>query len=245
MIATLTMCSLDFDEAYVPHYLQHYNQQGIYKHFLMFHSKEAVDEEYFKQKYQSNDVCVYFTYGVWNSVVMQNAKHDLLKKLDIGIEDWIINSDIDEHAASERGNLKDKILEMAANNENCCIGRMVDRITEDGSFPNILPHLPLAEQFPISACIGRKLLRCQTRKLPITRGDISVLGGNHHVIPDHEKKAIYNDEVLTVNHYKWSAKTKEKLEERVRTHKAFFHWKESARFLYFLNKGRNITEFKQ
>lgn len=245
MIATLTMCSLDFDEDYIPHYLNHYNEQEIEKHILMLHSKKAVDEDYFRDKYSADNVTLFFTYGEWNCVVMQNEKHSLLKKLDIGIDDWIVNSDIDEHAEPKHCSLRSKISQMTANGENCCVGRMVDRITENGSFSKILPDIPLSEQFPLSANIGRRLLRCQTRKLPISRGDITILGGNHHVIPDHEKKAVYNDEILTVNHYKWTARIKDKLEERVRTHKAFYHWRESARFLDYLDKGGNINKFKQ
>lgn len=213
MITTFAMCSLDFDEDYIPHYLNHYNKQGIDRHILILHSKKSVDESLFKKKYSDNNISVFFNYGVWNSVVMQNAKHSLLKKLDIGIDDWIINSDIDEHAEPKHVSLRSKISEMTANGENCCIGRMVDRITENGSFSKILPDIPLSQQFPLSSDIGRKLLRCHTRKIPISRGDLTISGGNHLVIPDHKKKAVYNNEILTVNHYKWTDRIKDKLEE--------------------------------
>ena len=240
MIATLTVCSLDFDEDYIDHFIDFYDSQEVDYHILIIHSKEPVNEDTFRDYYSTKRVLIFFLYGMWNSKIAQEKKHSIIKELNLGENDWLIHADIDEHAESKNKTLRQKISEMIDNGENCCFGIMTDRIASDGSLPPILKTKTLSEQFPTVVNLTRAVLKGLTRKIPITRADIGVLGGSHDVVPEDLEKIVINDEVLVVNHYKWTKKVKEKLEERVKTHKEFYHWRESDRFLKFWGKFQTI-----
>jgi hypothetical protein len=240
MIATITMCSLDFDEAYIDHFLAFYDSQGVDHHFLILHSKSPTDENAYRDYYSTKKASVYFQYGEWNTKVSEDARHLVIKESGLTDKDWLIHTDIDEQAESVGQTLKEKIKKMEANGENCCSGSMIDRVSEDGSLPEIIPQKPLSEQFPRTADIGRSILWCQTKKIPITKANILVKGGHHELMPEFKSKAVFNSEILKVNHYKWTKNVKEKLQERVLTHKQFFHWKESARFLVFWKRSKTF-----
>jgi len=249
MIATLTMCSLDFDEKYIPHFLDHYNKQGVDRHFLILHSKEEVDEEWFQSKYCSDKVNVFFAYGEWNCEYLQGIKHNVLQKMNVTEDDWIINADIDEHVESIEGTLRDKILKMKQNGENACVGHMIDRIASDGGLPKILPELnidgtlpeitpelTLKKQFPIVSNFSKRTLKSYNKKISITRGDLRVKGGGHVLVKNNPKQTKRNREILMIHHYKWSENTISKLEERVKTHYRFQHRRESEKFLKLWNQ---------
>jgi len=243
MIATLTMCHAHYDEAYVPHFLQYYQDQGVDHCYLIFNANEDIDERYFEKKYCAHNVSLFFAYGEWNAKFSEEHKYKLLRQLAVTSNDWIINVDIDEHVETDSGTLKDKVEEMISNGENCCRGIMVDRIAIDGSLPEIKQDTTLSEQFPLTYDITRSVLRAETRKIPITRGDLDVTGGSHYLTEKAKAISTFNDEVLIVQHYKWNKNVIEKLEERIKTHKNIPHRRESQRFLH-LWKTRNILLYK-
>ncbi len=241
MIATLTMCHAYYDEAYVPHFLKYYQDQGVDHCYLIFHDKDKInEEEYFQEKYCAHNVTLFFVTGEWNAKFSEAHKHKLLKELNITAADWIINVDIDEHIECDSGNLKTKIEEMMANGENFCRGVIIDRIAADGSLPEIDMDIPLSEQFPLVSDFTYKVLKAETRKIPITRGDLNVTGGSHYLIEESKINAVPNEETLMVYHYKWNENTVEKLHERYKTHKNIPHRRESARFLRFWNRRGNM-----
>ena len=240
MIATLTMCHAYYDEAYVPHFLKYYQDQGVDHCYLIFNDKEEIDEEYLQEKYCAENVTLFFAIGEWNAKFSEEHKHTLLKHLNVTSDDWIINVDIDEHVECDSGNLKTKIEEMIANGENFCRGRMVDRIAIDGELKEINEDISLSEQFPFVSNFTRVVLRAETRKIPITRGDLNVTGGSHYLTEESKSLAIANQETLIVYHYKWKKNTVEKLQERYKTHKNFPHRRESARFLRFWQIRENL-----
>jgi len=231
MIATLTMCSLDFDEDYIPHFFKYYNSQGVDRHLLILHSKEPADEKFYLAKYSGENTNIFFVCGEWNANLSKSVRHGVLKKMGVGKNDWVINLDIDEHVETDCGTLKAKIEQMVANGENCCRGRMIDRIAIDGSLPEIKKDQPLSNQFPLVYDFTRKVLRAESKKIPITRGDLSVTGGSHYLTKESKDVAVFNPEILIVEHYKWSSNVVEKLKERFETHKNIPHRKESGRFL--------------
>ena len=240
MISTLTMCSLDFDEDYIPHFFDYYDKQGIDNHFLILHSKDEVDEDLFKSKYASNNINVFFSYGEWNCVFLENIKHNLLKKIGVGKDDWIINTDIDEQVETQIGTLREKVKELESNQENACIGLMVDRVESNGELPDIQPDQSLATQFPLISNITRRVLKGDIKKFPITRGDLNVKGGSHRLTEESSNKVKLNKEILTINHYKWTSNAIPKLQERIETHKKFVHWRESDRFLRYWESHKKL-----
>lgn len=240
MIATLTMCHAYYDEDYVPHFLKYYQEQGVDHCYLIFNANEDIDEEYLQEKYCAENVTLFFAYGEWNSKFSEQHKHVILKELNITADDWIINVDIDEHVETDSGTLKDKVEEMISNGENFCRGQLIDRIAIDGSLPKIDEDTPLSQQFPFVSNLIRRVLFAEARKIPITRGDLSVTGGSHYLTKDSQTKAVANKEVLLVQHYKWNQNTIEKLEERIKTHKNIPHRRESARFLRFWKRHNNL-----
>lgn len=241
MISTLTMCSLDFDEKYVRHYLDHYNRQGADRHYLIFHAKKPVEEKEIVARYGAGNVFISFLYGGWNADISVNTKHTLVKNIPNRAEEWFIHSDIDEQAECFAGTLKQKIEKMKSLKQHFCWGRMVDRIKRDGSIKKIIGEEGLSEQFPERANLGRKILKCDTRKVVICRGDIFLGAGNHRPLNKYRGSLLANREILTINHYKWAENVIDKLEERVRTHDGvFIHSKESERLLKFWGEHRKL-----
>jgi len=240
MIATLTMCSLDFDEDYIPHFLTYYNQQGVDRHLLILHSKKIVDEEALRDKYCNENIDIFFAYGEWNCIFLEGIKHNILKKIGVGQNDWIINTDIDEQVGVQNKTIKEKIFELEINQQNVCRGLIVDRIALNGELPEIQPEIPLSEQFPLYVNITRRLLKGDIRKFPITRGDLNVKGGSHRLTAESFDHANIHDEILTINHYKWTSNVIDKLQERIATHKSFAHWRESDRFLRYWKRHKNL-----
>lgn len=225
------MCSLDYDEAYLPHYIDYYDKQGIDRHAIILHSSQPIAEEIYLEKYYGRyaNVDLFFLCGDWNPGIQERVTQETLDKLNLSDDDWVINLDVDEFVEAEGKTLREKISEMERRGENCCVGAMVDRVAPEG-FPALLPDKPLHEQFPNIATITKDI-GGSTRKVPITRATLRVLGGHHHLTVSCREHAVVNSELLTVNHYKWTQTTIAKLRERVITNRKYPYWKESQRFL--------------
>jgi hypothetical protein len=241
MIAAITMCSLDFDEDYISHFLEYYRQQGIEYFYLLLHSKENVDSFDIEKKYKKDDTEIHYLIGDWNCKIVENFKQKIVDESILSENDWLVHVDIDEQVEVTGSTIKNKILEMENNLENCCLGQLTDRISQDGELKIIDNNSTLSEQFPIVSDVGSRVLKCFTRKTPIVRANIKMLGGNHNVLPEFRDSLKINQEILIVNHYKWNSKVLSKLEERVETHKdKFDHWLESARFLNYWDEQKKL-----
>jgi hypothetical protein len=114
-------------------------------------------------------------------------------------------------------------------------GRLLDRLAEDGSFPE-LDQRPLEQQFPLGAWVTARLISAHDTKVPLMRGSCPIVPGLHHT---HGRPLP--GVVASVHHYKWSAQVMERTIDRLCTLYAQnrLYWRESEVLLsYVKHYGR-------
>jgi len=241
MIFCPVICSIDFDEDYIDHFLKYYLNQGIDLISLILHSKNEMDKSYYIEKYKRNGVELDFYNGEWNSQISKEIKINKILNMELTGNDWVIYVDIDEFVECKNKTIKEKIHEMETMGQNCCYGFLVDRISENGDLPKIDKNIELKDQFPKLGKINQNIMGGFTRKVPIIRAHFRVNGGHHGVEESQRQFLKISPEKLMVNHYKWGGNLIEKLENRVETHKEKFgHWVESQRFLDYWRENNRI-----
>jgi hypothetical protein len=242
MIFCPVICSLDFDEGHIDHFVDYYLGQGIDLILLILHSRNVIDESRYIEKYRRHGVELGFHRGDWNSQISKEIKINEILNMGLTKNDWVIYVDVDEHVECKDKTIREKIHEMETMGQNCCYGFLVDRISENGDLPKIKKDVKLKDQFPKIGKITHDVVGGFTRKVPIIRANFRVNGGHHGVEESQRQFLVINSEQIRVNHYKWGENIIKKLETRVKTHreKKLGHWRESQRFLDYWRENNRI-----
>jgi GR25 family glycosyltransferase involved in LPS biosynthesis len=202
-IVVNVVCSIDFDEAYINHFIDYYTNQGVDEIWMTLHSKKPIDPEYYISKYQKDKVKLFFMFGNWSAEIAMKHKRKLMNIFKLNDNDWVVYADIDEHVKCGNGNtIRQKIYQMKKLEKNCCSGEFVDRVSMDGSLSKINSDKTLDEQFPIKKQIANDITGCYIYKMPIVKANLWVNAGHHEIIDIHKKQTRMDDEVLQIHHYK-------------------------------------------
>lgn len=147
--------------------------------------------------------------------------------------DWFILADSDELQEYD-GPLEDIVAECEDHGWDHVKGCFVDRLAEDGRFPELDAVRPLEEQFPLGAMLTYPVLRGDPRKATLVRGALYVAPGQHFAYSPLGCPPEVR--FVPVHHYKWTAGLPERLRLRVEQMKreGVEHWTESQRFLDYI-----------
>lgn len=134
--------------------------------------------------------------------------------------DWFVIADIDEFHLYPNDDLKGLISECDNNGYDIVRGGFIDRIGEDGSFPNIVDDVTLWEQFPNAGSFRLPMSGANPNKICIKKGWVTLTNGQHYAkIDDHttwrwqgwNHPLIDPINTVQVHHFKWDETSIERI----------------------------------
>ena len=128
--------------------------------------------------------------------------------------DWWVVADIDELHLYPDDNLKKVINNCEENGWEVVRGGFIDRIGDDGTFPEIKDDKSLFEQFPVMGFFRYPMSKACPNKICVMKGHIEITSGQHYAKIDghttwkwqgwgHPSIAPIPSYSVQVHHFKW------------------------------------------
>ena len=126
--------------------------------------------------------------------------------------DWWVIADIDEFHLYPDDNLRKVINDCEENGWDVVRGGFIDRIGDDGTFPEINDDKSLFEQFPITGFFRYPMSKACPNKICITKGYVEITPGQHYAKIDGQTTwkwqgwnhpLINPQDYVQVHHFKW------------------------------------------
>lgn len=139
-------------------------------------------------------------------------------------EDWIVLIDFDELIEFPLP-LPLFVKELNAKRLNAATGFLVDRLAPNGEFAEILPGIPIWEQFPLKLAITRDIVEGCHLKTCVFRNYLKASMG-HHIIK-HQKYSRPFPDLLKVHHFKWDSTLPKRIQrtrDQFRSNPGRYHW---------------------
>jgi hypothetical protein len=155
-------------------------------------------------------------------------------------DDWFVLADQDELQVYPM-DLCDVINYCEQKGYDYIRGVVIDRISADGSFPELDNRRPIWEQFPLGGLITYAILGGGVRKVVAAKGRIPLVQGQHYSLGG--AGCPTRDCLVQVHHFKWIKGIAERLERRAKHQRmaGVPHWIESHRFVsYYYSHGGRI-----
>ena len=232
------------EAAILPHFLHHYSELGIREFHFAVNTKlnpkivREVEEMSAGYPVHIDIVCEFD-----NESGAMAKKLNAIRKRCAEPEQWISVVDLDEFY--ELPSLRSKLLSPLSEFLELCEyygydhvrGRLIDRVANDGCFPELRSSPSLDQQYPLKRRLTRKLVGGDDRKVVLQKARFKIRGG-HHSIRDGQSRA---DIELPVNHFKWKLGVVERLRRAVVLEKLGKPWAdESRKFLTYINQHGRI-----
>ena len=156
-------------------------------------------------------------------------------------EDWWVVSDDDEfHVYSK--DLREIINDCDENGWELVRGGFIDRIGQDGTFPEIVDDIDIFKQFPLAGFFRYPLSGACPNKVCIMKGYIEITSGQHYAKIDGQTTwrwqgwnhpliapvEIYN---VQVHHFKWDSSCGERIRDIANQNKDYAY-SEEYRIMY-------------
>ena len=126
--------------------------------------------------------------------------------------DWWVIADIDEFHLYPDDNLRKVINNCEENGWDVVRGGFIDRIGDDGTFPEINDDKSLFEQFPIMGFFRYPMSKACPNKICITKGYVEITSGQHYAKIDGQTTwkwqgwnhpLINSQDYVQVHNFKW------------------------------------------
>ena len=215
MIYLLANIGGESAQSLLPHFINHYKKLGIEKFLIVVHGgikPPGTVPQIKKMLSRFNiDVCKTW-YGEYSDGVKDTELKNKVLRENCNQKDWIINADLDEFQVYPKY-LPDLLKECDKNGYDHLIGRLIDRITANGSFPPISKSIPIWQQFPIACHLTEEVIGGYTRKVIAMRGYMTMKTGHHkakHGFRPYPK-------IFEVHHFKWDNTIITRTRERLKT----------------------------
>ena len=174
-----------------------------------------------------------------------NPDCDTIFKIKIGqsINGWIVPTDPDELHTIEGYTSFQKLREdCEAEGADNVWGKIIDRITADGSIPlNIDPNQSIWEQFPRRCNLTETLVHACDVKISMFKSGLTLCTG-HHVMTSPNPKGF--SKASETHHFKWWGKLKEKEKTKLEalTQWNFPYTHENKRILEYLDSHNALGQ---
>jgi len=165
----------------------------------------------------------------WNRVtyIYNKVKH-------LYPNDWWIVSDDDELQVYPY-DINDIIKDCTKHNYEFVTGGFLDRIGEDGTFPEVKLHSNIQQLFPYAGFFRHSMSGACPNKVTLMKGSVELTSGQHYVDMGEGKtswgrshpKRFPIEEVFTqVHHFKWDSTVIQRMKEVSQTKKPYTFWQE-------------------
>lgn len=266
-VKLITCNGVRFDLQLLSHHIEHYLSFGIlpenYLLILNGNNKEDIQPG-IEVANRYNIKNVFHWLGTYSSQEMHGVRNKVITKHSV-VGDWIMHADADEfHWYDEP---VENIIKMCKKtNSNCVQGVFTDRITNDGSLPEINIEPQIYEQMPVLANLNKIWFpntdpKSGVVKMMLYDARLRSTRGGHQIAHEQQRVAKYlfgmdlskhPDLMKTefreycpyhVHHFKWHSNVINKLQERVLNYKkmGFKWWVTSQRFIDYYNTHGKIS----
>lgn len=235
--------SIHHDHSLLPAFLAHYRDIGISKFYVCIFG--GVSNPAWKPV-EAHEDCIPVAFGEPGQPFyggVDSTFQDELRRKYVGPKEWYATADLDEFAVLDvhRGySVQQAVFDAETMGFTSVCGELLDRVTADGSFPQHVES-DIWTQFPVTAEVTKYLVRGNTTKQVLARGDVPIRSG-HHVKPsgnEHWRAAVY--------HFKWRGDLYARMKQRAKDYKdANVDWRiEPERVIEHLEKNGGKLNIRQ
>jgi hypothetical protein len=165
---------------------------------------------------------------------------------------WIVSDDDEFHIYPKP--IREMISECEETNWEFITGGFVDRIGENGTFPEVSSLTDVWSEFPLAGFFRYPMSGACPNKVCVMKGSVKVTPGQHYVDFGDGKNSWGIDNIkhpnrypvgrgeglVQVHHFKWDSTVLERLKEVSETKKDYTYWQE-----YFkMYKGIEMFDWK-
>jgi hypothetical protein len=214
MITCITSVSRESD--LLPHFVAHYLLAGVDNFVIALNDTRPGTREELEQRIAELDgvpIRVVPASPRWRETGVEGANKEETRALHLDTAtEWVVYADLDEFVVTPDGGFTELVRAARADGWLWAPGELVDRVAADGSLAELLPDVPLEEQYPVRAHVTRDVCRANCGKVPLAHRRLEIRSGHHGVFDDAQPQAPVT---LEVAHYKWRAGVVEAIERRV------------------------------
>lgn len=164
--------------------------------------------------------------------------------------DWWIVSDDDELQVYPY-EIKDIIRDCTKHKYEFVTGGFLDRIGEDGTFPEVKSNSNIQELFPYAGFFRHPMSGACPNKVTLMKGTVDVTSGQHYVDfkdgtnswgRSHPKRFPIEEVFTQVHHFKWDSTVIQRVKEVSETKEDYTFWNEYRKMYYgLINNKVNIN----
>ena len=161
--------------------------------------------------------------------------------------DWWVVADIDEFHLYPDDDLRKVIGNCDENGWDVVRGGFIDRIGEDGEFPEIKEDKPIFEQFPVMGFFRYPMSKACPNKICVMKGYIEITSGQHYAKIDGQTTwkwqgwnhpLINPNEFVQVHHFKWDKTSADRIKAVVDVSQEYAYSNEYATMYLNLRKSK-------
>lgn len=129
-------------------------------------------------------------------------------------DEWWIIADDDELQIYEKP-IQEIIEDCEKNNWTFVRGGLIDKIGENGTFPDINEDDDLWNKFPLSAFFSEIISNAEQNKVTLMKGFVHLTTGQHFAYQPEEKVYPMDMNFTQIHHFKWDKNTINNLQDRI------------------------------
>jgi hypothetical protein len=151
---------------------------------------------------------------------------------------WVVSDDDEFHIYPQP--IREMISECEENGWEFITGGFVDRIGENGTFPEVSSLTDVWSEFPLAGFFRYPMSGACPNKVCVMKGSINVTPGQHYVDFGDGKNSWGKDNInhpkrypicrgeglVQVHHFKWDSTVLERLKEVSETKEKYTYWQE-------------------
>ncbi|WP_141693577.1 hypothetical protein [Streptomyces sp. PTY087I2] len=200
----------------LPHALNHYTGLGV----TDFHLVRQLDPAEDGSALAASEAVMAAAGLSFAQVVRSPWAEDLNPRLiraqmESHPDDWWLLADLDEFHVYDRP-LQDVVDHCESGGFDYVKGAVLDRVTLDGSLPELDPVTSLWDQFPLAGPLTLRLLQARPTQVTLARGSVRVDFGQHRAWTG--TPAPWDEIYTQVDHFKWTASVRPRLERRIQAY---------------------------
>ena len=165
---------------------------------------------------------------------------------------WIVSDDDEFHIYPQP--IREMISECEKNGWEFITGGFVDRIGENGTFPEVSSLTDVWSEFPLAGFFRHPMSGACPNKICVMKGSVNVTPGQHYVDFGDGKNSWGKDNIkhskrypigrgeglVQVHHFKWDSTVLERLKEVSETKEDYTYWQEYLK----MYKGIEMFDWK-
>ncbi|HTJ67952.1 MAG TPA: hypothetical protein VL551_10515 [Actinospica sp.] len=205
------------DSILVSHLIEHYRALGVESFLLIRHAESTLDPDYEAIDFyvKQAGLALYDTWlGPWDDKTHESRMRAVMADRP---DDWFVLVDLDEFHLYDRP-LPELIKLCESGGYSFAKGCYVDRVSIDGSFPDI-DSRSLWEQYPLGGAVTAHLLDAIPLKVGVALGRTLVCGG-HHVGGLGNVGLPRRQSYIQVHHFKWTGSVLERTRRRIQRYES-------------------------